>query len=150
MFTFQNTKPYNLPSGCVLELYKSPSPRQLNRLLSRCNSETYSPKKLALALDNSFCNLSIFREQDSQLLAFVRITTDKGLNANLWDLVAASGQYQQKFLSVLVFSALAIIRRDLPGCSVSVAAPTNAIRALQDEGFIIDPSGIRSMAYRLK
>ena len=126
-----------------------PLPQELNRLLSRSNSEIYSPKKLAVALNNSFCNLSILEESTLKLVGFVRITTDQGLNANLWDLVAVPGKNQQKFLSVLIFNSLAIIRRDLPGCSVSVAAPSSAIIALENEGFIIDPGGIRTMAYRI-
>ncbi len=128
----------------------APLPHELNRLLSRSNLEIYPPKKLAVALGNSFCNLSLVEESTLKLVGFVRITTDKGLNANLWDLVAAPGQYEQKFLSILIFNALAIIRRDLNGCSVSVAAPSSAIRALQDEGFIIDPGGIRTMAYQIR
>ena len=150
MFTFQDAKPSKLPLGFTLELINPPSPRELNRLLSRCNAETYSPKKLGLALENSFCNLSIIQEHTKQLLAFVRITTDKGLNANLWDLVAAPGDNQQLFLSVLIYQSLAIIKRNLPGCSISVAAPSIAIKYLEDEGFIIDPSGIRAMSYRIR
>ena len=134
----------------MLELNKAPCPRQLNRLLSQCNAETYSLKKLSLALDNSFCNLSIFREKDLQLFAFVRITSDKGLNANLWDLVAAPGENQNKFFSILINQALTIIKRNLPGCSVSVAAPSSSIAFLEEEGFIIDPSGIRAMSYRIR
>ncbi len=110
----------------------------------------YSPKKLAVALKNSFCNLSICEETSLQLFGFVRITTDKGLNANLWDLAVPPGQYQKTFLSVLIHNALSIIRRDLPGCSVSVAAPVIAIQSLEEEGFLIDPGGIRTMAYRLR
>ena len=103
MFSFHKTTPLKLPSGFLLELNEAPLPKELNRLLSKSNLESYSPKKLALALDNSFCNLSILEEQTLKLVGFVRITTDKGLNANLWDLVAAPGKYQQKFLSILIF-----------------------------------------------
>ena len=150
MFTFQDARPSKLPLGFTLELLNAPSPRELNRLLSRCNAETYSPKKLGLALENSFCNLSIVDAHTQQLFAFVRITSDKGLNANLWDLVAAPGENQQLFLSLLIYHSLAIIKRNLPGCSISVAAPSVAINYLEDEGFIIDPGGIRTMAYRIK
>ncbi len=85
-----------------------------------------------------------------KLYGFVRITSDKGLNANLWDLVALPGEYQTKFLVTLIHYSLAIIRKDLPGCSISVAAPSIATEALQNEGFVIDPSGIRLMAYRIR
>ncbi len=150
MFSFHNSKPLKLPAGFFFELNDAPLPRELNRLLSQSNLESYSFKKLALALTNSFCNLSILEENTLKLVGFVRITTDKGLNANLWDLVAEPGHYQQQFLSVLINQSLVIIRRELPGCSVSVAAPSFALRALREEGFIIDPGGIRTMAYRIR
>ncbi len=134
----------------MLELNNAPSPKELNKLLSRSNLERYSLKKLGLALNNSFCNLSILEENTLKLVGFVRITTDKGLNANLWDLVAEQGQHQKQFLSILTNKSLEIIRRELPGCSVSVAAPSVALRALQDEGFLIDPGGIRTMSYRIR
>lgn len=79
----------------------------------------------------------------------MRITTDLGLNANLWDLAALKGQHQKQFLSVLIYQSLLIIRRDLPGCSVSIAAPSIALQILENEGFIVDPGGIRAMAYRI-
>ena len=150
MLPFKNSKFAKLPSGFFLEVNNAPSPEALNRLLSRCNSETYSSKKLAMALQNSFCNLSILEEKTKQLLAFVRITTDQGLNANLWDLAASPGDYQREFLGVLIHHALAIIKNKLPGCSVSVAAPPIALNVIENEGFIIDPGGIRSMSFRIR
>ncbi len=150
LFAFQSSKSLKIPEGFSLQLDNPPTPRQLNRLFSRCNTDTYSPKKLAIALQNSFCNLSIFEDKNSQLMAFVRITSDKGLNANLWDLVAVPGGNQQLFLSILINQSLLIIKRNLPGCSISLAAPSIAIKYLEDEGFLIDPSGIRTMAYRIR
>ncbi|AAQ00773.1 MULTISPECIES: GNAT family acetyltransferase [Prochlorococcus] len=150
MFPFQNPKSSKLPLGFFLELNEAPTAQELNRLLSRCNADTYSSRKLSLALNNSYCNLSILQDKTFKLFGFVRITSDKGLNANLWDLVAAPGDNQKKFLAVLIHHALAIIRKDLPGCSVSVSAPIISIRPLEEEGFIIDPSGIRTMAYRIR
>ena len=126
------------------------SSRELNRLLARCNADTYAPNRLALALKNSFCNVSILEEKSLKLFAFVRSTTDKGLNANLWDLVANPGESQRDFLAVLINYSLSIIRKELPGCSVSVTVPSIAISILEREGFIIDPGGIRTMAYRIR
>ncbi len=133
-----------------MELKEAPTPKELNKLLARSSMDTYPPQKLALALENSFYTLSILEENTLKLCGFVRITTDQGLNANLWDLVALPGKNQRTFLSVLIYHSLFIIRQNLPGCSVSVAAPFIAINALQDEGFLIDPSGIRTMAYRIR
>ena len=150
MFPFKNSRFARLPPGFLLEVNKAPSPEELNRLLFRCNAEMYSSKKLAIALKNSFCNLSILEEKTKKLSAFVRITTDQGLNANLWDLAASPGDYQREFLGVLIHHSLAIIKNKLPGCSVSVAAPPIALQVIENEGFIIDPDGIRTMAFRIR
>ncbi len=138
-----------LPSGFVLESKKPPTPHALNRLLAYCKEAKHSPKKLHLALERSLCHLSIFDEANGNLVGFVRATTDYGLNVNLWNLLAIPGQNQQQFLAVLVHTALAILRRDVPGCSISVSAPVDTIKALQEQGFLLDPGGIRAMGFRL-
>ena len=139
----------SLPSGFVLRRNEIRSPEALNRLLSRCNEETYPSKRLALALENSAFYLSISHEESGRLVGFVRATSDKGLNANLWNLVAESGDKQKLILSVLVDRSLGILKREMPGCSVSVAAPSTAVQALTDKGFLIDPGGIRAMGLRI-
>ena len=127
-----------------------PSAVALNRLLSSCNERTHSPKRLTLALENSICNLSVFEERSGKLFGFVRATSDYGLNANLWNLVALPGEKQGEILAVLVHHVLVILRRDVPGCSISVSASVMAIQALKEHGFLIDPGGIRAMDLRLR
>lgn len=127
-----------------------PSARDLNRLLSCCNEPTYSPKKLADALENSFCNLCILNEKNNNLVGFVRATSDHGLNANLWNLVAEPGEFQAQLIAVLVHRVLHLLRRDMPGCSISIAASSIAIQSLKANGFVIDPAGIRAMAFKLR
>ena len=150
MLSFQNSKTPKLPEGFLLEPRDPPSPEALNRLLSRCYGETHPSKKLALALHNSYCNTSVMEVKTGQLVGFVRITSDKGLNANLWDLAAEPGNYQKQLLAILVNHSLGIIKRELPGCSIALAAPAIAIDALRSQGFLLDPSGIRAMAYRIR
>ena len=101
-------------------------------------------------MQNSAFHLSIFKESTRKLVAFVRATSDKGLNANLWNLVAEPSKEQGQLLSVLVHRSLGILRREMPGCSVSVAAPSMAIEALKENGFLIDPGGIRAMGFKLR
>ena len=150
MFPFRhsNTSP-KLPDGFILESEYPPSAKDLNRLLSRCNEATYSQGKLALALENSVCNLSIIDEKNGKLSGFVRATSDYGLNINLWNLVAEPGKSQGQILAFLVYKSLNILRRDLPGCSVSISAPLISVEALEKQGFLIDPGGIRAMGLRL-
>ncbi len=150
MLSFQNSKVPKLPSGFFLDLKEPPSPEALNRLLSRCFGESHHPRRLDLALKQSYCNASIKDAKTGRLVGFVRITSDKGLNANLWDLAVEPGDYQKQLIAVLVNKSLGIIRKELPGCSVSLAAPSIAFEALQAQGFLLDPNGIRAMSYQLR
>ena len=149
MFLFRQQPP-TLPSGFVLDLERTPSPIALNRLLAKCNEVTHPPRRLALALERSTFHLSIFKESSGQLSGFVRVTSDQGLNANLWNLVAEPSREQGRLLSVLVHHSLTILKRKMPGCSVSVSAPVMALDALKENGFVIDPGGIRAMGFRLR
>ena len=149
MFSFRQQSP-KLPSGFLLDSDNLPSPDALNRLLARCNEETHPSRRLALAMQQSTFNLSILKVSSGKLVGFVRATSDKGLNANLWNLVAEPCLEQGQLLAVLVHHSLGILKKKMPGCSVSVAAPLMAIEALKDNGFLIDPSGIRAMGFRLR
>ncbi len=149
MFSFRQQSP-TLPPGFVLDSEVAPSPAALNTLLARCNEETHPPKKLALALKNSDFHLSIFQESSGKLVGFVRATSDQGLNANLWNLVAEPLLQQEKLLAVLLYRSLSILKKKMPGCSVSVSAPEIAVEALKKNGFLIDPNGIRAMGFKLR
>ncbi|WP_320666845.1 N-acetyltransferase [Prochlorococcus sp. MIT 1307] len=149
MFSFRQRSPH-LPSGFVLDIDYVPSPDALNRLLARCNEETHPSRRLALALEKSDFHLSILEESSGKLSGFVRATSDKGLNANLWNLVAEPSFAQGQLLAVLVHRSLGILRKKMPGCSVSVSAPVIALEALKENGFLIDPGGIRAMGFKLR
>ena len=138
-----------IPDGFVLLRSQSVSVRKINRLLSRCNQDTHPPKKLELALKSSDFYLTLLQQTSDSLVGFVRVTSDKGLNANLWDLAAEPGDQQEQFISIMVFKAIEIIRRELPGCSISVAAPLISLKALKASGFLLDPNGIKTMGFRL-
>ena len=79
----------------------------------------------------------------------MRVTSDKGLNANLWNLSAAKGSNQELFYSVLLRVTLEKINIEMPGCSISVQAPVSSFLSLEENGFILDPNGIRVMGYKL-
>ena len=138
-----------IPEGFVLLRSEVVSVRKINRLLSRCNQDTHQPRKLELALKSSDFYLILLQKTSDNLVGFVRVTSDKGLNANLWDLVAEPGDQQEKYMSIIVFKAIEIIRRELPGCSISVAAPLISLSPLKANGFLLDPNGIKTMGLRL-
>lgn len=137
-----------IPEGFLLLRSELISIRKINRLLSRCNQDTHQPRKLELALKNSDFYLTLIQKTPENLVGFVRVTSDKGLNANLWDLVAEPGDQQEKYMSIVVFKAIEIIRRELPGCSISVAAPLISLDSLKANGFLLDPNGIKTMGFR--
>ncbi len=147
-FNSSNSFP-QIPEGFALQRSEIVSAPKINRLLSRCNQDTHQPKKLELALKSSDFYLTLTQKSSDNLVGFVRVTSDKGLNANLWDLVAEPGDQQETFISIMVFQAIDIIRRELPGCSISVAAPLISINALKANGFLLDPNGIKTMGFRL-
>ena len=138
-----------IPEGFVLLRNETISVRKINRLLSRCNQDTHQIRKLELALKSSDFYLILLQKTSDNLVGFVRVTSDKGLNANLWDLVAEPGDQQEKYMSIVVFKAIEIIRRELPGCSISVAAPLISLDSLKANGFLLDPNGIKTMGFRL-
>ena len=138
-----------IPEGFVLLRSEYISARKINTLLSKCNQDTHQPRKLELALKSSEFYLTLLQKTSENLVGFVRVTSDKGLNANLWDLVAEPGDQQEKYIAIVVFYAIEIIRRELPGCSISVAAPLISIKALKSNGFLLDPNGIKTMGFRL-
>ena len=150
MFPFRQRSTPILPEGFILETQKLPTPQELNKLLSKCKEKTHPQKILAIALDRSFCCLSVFNNANRKLVGFVRATTDNGLNANLWNLVAEPGDHQKIILSYMINRILIILKRDLPGCSISVSSPEIAISSLQSQGFLLDPNGIRAMAFRIR
>ena len=144
------SQPPQLPPGYSLDSAFPPSAEELNALLVACGDPPRPPQRLQRALEASAWQLSL-RGPDGYLVGFVRATSDQALNANLWDLTVHPAAPQvEPLLQVLVHTALGRLRRELPGCSISVAAPQGALAALQQHGFVVDPGGIRAMGLRLQ
>jgi len=138
-----------LPDGYFVNSSKLPSAKDINKLLVSCGCEGFPPQKLALAIKKSIFFLTIQNELKNRISGFVRVTSDRGLNANLWNLSAESGDNQNLFYLVLLQVTLEKINREMPGCSISVQAPVSSFKSLEESGFILDPNGIRVMGFRL-
>ena len=106
-------------------------------------------QKISLAIKNSNFFFTIKSKSKNKLYGFVRVTSDRGLNANLWNLSAEKGNNQNLFYLVLLQATLEKINREMPGCSISVQAPVSSFKSLEKSGFILDPNGIRVMGYKL-
>jgi len=142
-------QPPALPEGYSLESERPPLAEELNSLLVVCGDPSRPLARLEAGLERSTWHLSV-RNPADQLVGFVRVTSDLALNANLWDLSAHPADPQQEQLMiVLVHTALSRLRRELPGCSISVAAAPMAQEALKRHGFVVDPGGIRAMGLSL-
>ena len=126
-----------------------PSAKEVNKLLANCGCEIYPIKPLSEAIQKSNFFFTIQNQFQNKLFGFVRVTSDRGLNANLWNLSAAPGNNQQLYYSILLQVTLEKINREMPGCSISVQAPVSSLISLEENGFILDPNGIRVMGYKL-
>jgi hypothetical protein len=139
-----------LPEGYFVNSSRIPLPQEVNKLLANCGCDTFPIKPLSEAIKKSNFFFTIQRnELKNKLYGFVRVTSDRGLNVNLWNLSAAKGDYQQLYYSILLQVALERISREMPGCSISVQAPVSSFQSLEESGFILDPNGIRVMGYKL-
>ena len=144
-----STKKLILPEGYFINSSQVPKAKDLNRLLLNCGCESFPIQKMSLAIKNSDFFFTIQNETNKKLYGFVRVTSDRGLNANLWNLSAEQGNNQNLFYLVLLQSTLEKINREMPGCSISVQAPVSSFKSLEKSGFILDPNGIRVMSYKL-
>ena len=144
-----SAKKISLPKGFSVDSSIVPSAKDLNRLLVSNGCESFPMQKLTLAIKKSNFFFKIQNEFKNKLCGFVRVTSDKGLNANLWNLSAEQGNNQNLFYSVLLQMTLEKINREMPGCSISVQAPVSSLKSLEESGFILDPNGIRVMSYKL-
>ena len=138
-----------LPEGFFINSTKIPLAKEVNKLLANCGCEKFPIKALSKAIQKSNFFFTIQSELKNKLYGFVRVTSDRGLNANLWNLSASSGNNQQLFYSILLQVTLEKINREMPGCSISVQAPVSSFLSLEENGFILDPNGIRVMGYKL-
>ncbi len=138
-----------LPEGYFLNSSKIPLAKEVNKLLANCGCETFPVKLLSEAIQKSNFFFTIQNELKNKLYGFVRVTSDRGLNANLWNLSALPGNNQQLYYSILLQVTLEKINRVMPGCSISVQAPVSSFKSLEESGFILDPNGIRVMGYKL-
>ena len=138
-----------LPEGYFINSSKIPLAKEVNKLLASCGCDTFPTKPLSEAIHKSNFFFTIQHELKNKLYGFVRVTSDRGLNANLWNLSASPGNNQKLYYAILLQVTLEKINREMPGCSISVQAPVSSFISLEENGFILDPNGIRVMGYKL-
>ena len=138
-----------LPEGYFLNSSQIPLALEVNKLLANCGCETFPVKPLTEAIQKSNFFFTIQNQLKNKLYGFVRVTSDRGLNANLWNLSAVKDNNQKLFYLILLQVTLEKINREMPGCSISVQAPVSSFKSLEESGFILDPNGIRVMGYKL-
>ncbi len=142
--------PPRLRQGYGLVANPWPDATALNRLLELADEPPRSGERWQLVLERSLWHLGVI-DPGGQLVGFVRATSDLALNANLWDLLSdPADAARHEVLQVLVHGALQRLRRELAGCSISLSAPPEALKALEQHGFVVDPGGIRAMGLPLR
>lgn len=121
----------------------------LNHLLESCGELPRSAPIWTRVIRHSAWHLVVQNPQ-GDWVGFVRATSDRALNANLWDLLTSpTDPAREQVIRALVAAALDRLRREFNGCSISISAPAEVIPALTHAGFVIDPGGIRAMGLRL-
>lgn len=121
----------------------------LNQLMQSCGEKPRTAATWNQVIRHSAWHMAI-QNPNGIWVGFIRATSDRALNANLWDLLSApEDPARQEVIQALVLSALDRLRREFSGCSISISAPAEAIAALRMAGFVIDPGGIRAMGLRL-
>ena len=150
MLPFRHLTPApRLRAGYRLVSDGQPAAEALDALLQQAGDQPRGRERWQRVLQCSLWHQHIETEA-GQVVAFVRATSDRALNANLWDLWAdPHDAHSDELLQALVQAALGRMRRDLPGCSISLSAPPAAHPALERCGFVIDPNGIRAMGLAL-
>jgi len=138
-----------LPEGYFVNSSQIPLAKEVNKLLANCDCETYPIKPLSEAIQKSNFFFTIQNKLRNKLYGFVRVTSARGLNANFWNLSAAPDDNQQLYYLIFLQVTLEKINREMPGCSISVQAPVSSFISLEENGFILDPNGIRVMGYKL-
>jgi len=126
-----------------------PADADLDGLLIQAGERPRGAERWQQVLAHSLWHLHI-ENSAGTVVGFVRATSDQALNANLWDLWAdRHDPHQAELMQALVQAALGRMRRELPGCSISLSAPPSAQEALEHCGFVVDPNGIRAMGLNL-
>ncbi len=145
----QQPAPLRLPEGYALEVEGEADTAALDRLLAACGERVRGSELWHRVLERSTWHL-VVHDPAGQAVGFLRATSDQALNANLWDLLSdPADPARQQVIRALVQVALARLRRELGGCSISLSAPPEAVEALEQAGFLVDPGGIRAMGLRL-
>ena len=125
-----STKKLILPEGYFVNSSQIPLAKEVNKLLANCGCETFPIRPLSEAIQKSNFFFTIQNKLNNKLYGFVRVTSDRGLNANLWNLSAVKGNNQELFYSILLKVTLEKINREMPGCSISVKAPESSLKSL--------------------
>jgi len=86
-----------LPEGYFVNSSQIPLAKEVNKLLANCGCETFPIRPLSEAIQKSNFFFTIQNEKNNKLYGFVRVTSDRGLNANLWNISAIQGNKQKLY-----------------------------------------------------
>ncbi|MEB3157032.1 MAG: N-acetyltransferase [Cyanobacteriota bacterium] len=141
--------PSPLRPGYALLVQPNLQVAALNQLLESCGGKPRGDTVWEQVIRRSAWHL-VVQDPQGMWVGFIRATSDRALNANLWDLISSpSDPAREEVIQALVVASLDRLRRELSGCSISISAPAEALAALTRVGFVIDPGGIRAMGLRL-
>lgn len=125
---------------------KDVSPSEINSLLVAASKPVRDEAKWQKAIDNSYVVVHARLLGTGQLVGFARATSDRALNATIWDLVTDPSLPDQATMARNIISyLLRDIRRTVPTCSIALISDPDDIAFFEAMEFVGSPDGITSM-----
>jgi len=132
-----------------LYIYSNENNFDLSEIESLCKSVGWNqrpPKRVQLALKNSFLTIGLFYEDldSKRMIGFGRATSDHAFHATIWDLVI-DPEFQGKGLGKLLLKQLIEELRKVNISSITLFAEAPVISFYESLGFTTDPNYVRGM-----
>lgn len=104
------------------------------------------PRKVQLAINNSFLILTLYLERKGcrELVGFARAISDHAFNATIWDM-AIHPDFQHQGLGSILMGKIIQELRYVEIDSITLFADSQSIRFYSKLGFIVDPLSIKGM-----
>jgi aralkylamine N-acetyltransferase len=122
------------------------TPEEINTLLVKAGRPPRDVAKWRRAIDNSYVVVHARLVKTGALVGFARATSDRALNATVWDLVTDPMLRDRAVMARNVISyLLREIRRTVPTCSIALISDADDVKFFSSMDFVASPDGITSM-----
>mmetsp|Transcript_2476 Transcript_2476/g.4401 ORF Transcript_2476/g.4401 Transcript_2476/m.4401 type:complete len:264 (+) Transcript_2476:144-935(+) len=122
--------------------------KEINELLVRAGERPRDIEKWKKAIEHTFCLVSARLISGGKLIGIARATSDEALNATIWDLIVDPALPDPTGMKRNIVSyLLKELKYTVPQCSVTLMSREIDISMYESLDFVVDPDGIKGMAY---